>query len=128
MKVARIVINTQNALFADMLRRSLRSGGDFNIYLVERPEEVVPAFRRTAADIVLMEVTAYPPYRLEERLELCRQIKQSDPNCKVVLLVDEKAEQKIADDVKDAKLFGLIDQFVFSSVSSTYLVALLETL
>ena len=42
--------------------------------------------------------------------------------------MDEKIDTKIAEDVKEAKRMGLIDQFIFSSISASYLAALMETL
>lgn len=127
-KMARIVINTQNVLFADMLKRALRSGGDFTVYLVNQPDGVLAEVNRIAAEIVLLEVTAYTPWKLEERLKLRESIRKADPGCKVVFLVDENIDRKIAEDVKDAKLLGKIDQFIYSSISSAYLVALMDTL
>ena len=63
-----------------------------------------------------------------ERLELRSSIRKADPHCKIVFLVDEKIDAKIAEEVKEAKLMGLIDQFIFSSISASYLAALMETL
>ncbi|MGM9606361.1 MAG: hypothetical protein ACI3XJ_02540 [Oscillospiraceae bacterium] len=126
--MARLIINTQNALFADMLKRTLRKGGDFTVYVVDQPENVLAEVRRIAAEIVLLEVTANTPWKLEERMKLRDSIRKTDPDCKIVFLVDENIDPKIAEDVKNAKLLGLIDQFIFSSISASYLAALMETL
>ena len=126
--MARLVVNTQNALFADMLKRTLRKGGDFTVYVVDQPENVLAEVRRIAAEIVLLEVTANTPWKLEERMKLRDSIRKTDPDCKIVFLVDENIDPKIAEDVKNAKLLGLIDQFIFSSISASYLAALMETL
>jgi hypothetical protein len=42
--------------------------------------------------------------------------------------VDENAEKEVAEQVKQAKKDGLIDQFIYSSISSTYLSAIVECL
>ena len=95
---------------------------------MDRPGDVLAEVNRVAAEIVLLEVTAYTPWKLSERLELRSSIRKADPNCKIVCLVDEKIDAKIAEEVKEAKLMGLIDQFIFSSISASYLAALMETL
>ena len=123
----RIVINTQNFMFADMIKRTLE-GDDFSVTVVEKPEKLMQEFNRTAANIVLMEVTGYTPWKIEERMKLRNQIKQIDPDCKIVYLVDEKAESAVAQKVRRAKTDGLIDQFIYTSISAGYLLGVMETL
>ena len=122
----RIVINTQNFMFADMIKRTLESD-DFSVTVVEKPEKLIQEFNRTAANIVLMEVTGYTPWKIEERIKLRHQIKQIDANCKIAFLVDEKAEPAVAQKVLRAKTDGLIDQFIYTSISASYLLGVIET-
>jgi len=75
-----------------------------------------------------MEVTGYPPFALSERLALREQVKKQNPNCKIVVLVDENSEKEIAAQVRQAKKDGLIDQFIYGSTSASYLVAMMDTL
>ena len=100
--MARLVVNTQNTLFADTLRRTLGKDGDFTVYTVDRPGNVLTEINRVAAEIVLLEVTAYTPWKLSERLALRGSIRKADPHCKIVFLVDEKIDAKIAEEVKEA--------------------------
>ena len=123
----RIVINTQNFMFADMIKRTLESD-DFSVTVVEKPEKLIQEFNRTAANIVLMEVTGYTPWKIEERIKLRHQIKQIDTNCKIAFLVDEKAEPAVAQKVLRAKTDGLIDQFIYTSISASYLLGVIETI
>ena len=123
----RIVVNTQNYMFADMIKRTQESG-DFSVTIVDKPEKLLPEFNRTAANIVLMEVTGYTPWKMEERMKLRHQIKQIDPDCKIAFLVDEKAEPGVAQKVRRAKTDGLIDQFIYTSISASYLLGVMETL
>ena len=123
----RIVINTQNFMFADMIKRTLE-GDDFSVTVVEKPEKLMQEFNRTAANIVLMEVTGYTPWKIEERMKLRNQIKQIDPDCKIAYLVDEKEEPAAAQKVRRAKTDGLIDQFIYTSISAGYLLGVMETL
>ena len=48
--------------------------------------------------------------------------------CKIVLTVDENNEKNAADRVRRAKKDGLIDGFLYGSVSSAYLAAFIDTL
>ena len=123
----RVVVNTQNFMFADMIKRTLE-GDDFSVSVAEKPEKLMREFNRTAANIMLMEVTGYTPWKIEERMILRHQIKQTDPDCKIVFLVDEKAEPAVAQKVRRAKTDGLIDQFIYTSISASYLLGVMETL
>ena len=125
--MSRVVVNAQNYMFADMIKRTLEDG-DFSVTVVDKPEKLLTEFNRTAANIVLMEVTGYTPWKIEERMKLRNQIKQIDPDCKIAFLVDEKAETAVAQKVLRAKIDGLIDQFIYTSISASYLLGVMETL
>ena len=56
------------------------------------------------------------------------EVKAQSPGCKIVLVVDENTEKKLADKVRQAKKDWLIDNFIYGSVSSTYLSAVIDTL
>ena len=114
-------------MFSDMIKRTLESD-DFSVTVVEKPEKLIQEFNRTAANIVLMEVTGYTPWKIEERIKLRHQIKQIDANCKIAFLVDEKAEPAVAQKVLRAKTDGLIDQFIYTSISASYLLGVIETI
>lgn len=126
----RIIINMKDYVFADAVAQSLRADprGDFTVQNAASPEEVWQYSRLCEPFAVLLEVTRYPSYGLEERLELRNQIKAVDPDCRIVLMVDENSEEEMALQVRQAKKEGLIDQFIYASVSASYLVALMDTL
>ena len=75
-----------------------------------------------------MEVNGDPPYVLAERLIIRDEVKKVNPDCKIVLVVDENSEKEVAAQVRQAKKDGRIDQFIYGSISTNYLVALLDTL
>ena len=75
-----------------------------------------------------MEVTAYTPWKLKERMKTRNEVKAQNPDCKIVLVVDENTDKKLADKVRQAKKDGLIDNFIYGSVSSTYLSAVIDAL
>lgn len=124
----RIVLNMQNFVFGEAIEKALMAEGGFNIINVEKPADVANECRLAAANILLMEVTGYTPWLYEERMKIRDGVKGQNPDCKIVLLVDENSEKKVAERVKQAKRDGLIDQFIYGSTSASFLVALLDTL
>ena len=55
-------------------------------------------------------------------------VKVQHPECKIVLIVDENAEKEVAQKVKEAKKTGVIDQFIYGSISATYLADIVDSL
>ena len=125
----RVVVDMQNALFADAIATALQKfDSDFDVYQSERPAKTTDMCVFTDANILIMEVTAYTPRKLEERMKIRGEVKAQNPGCKIVLVVDENTEKKLADKVRQAKKDGLIDNFIYGSVSSTYLSAVIDAL
>ncbi len=77
---------------------------------------------------LLMDVTRLADSTIEKRLELCGKVKEYLPSCKTALLCDEQAYPDLADMVKQAKQFGKISSFFYSSVTADYLAAALDAL
>ena len=125
----RIVVDMQNFLFADAIARILRStDSDFDVRRSESPDKTAELCSLCQPYALLMEVTGYTPWRLEERLRIRDEVKQQCPHCKIVLIVDEKAEKILAQRVLQAKKDRLIDNFIYGSVSAAYLSAVIDTL
>ena len=125
----RVVVDMQNVLFADAIATALQNfDSDFEVYQSESPAKTTDMCAFTEANILIMEVTAYTPWKLEERMKIRDEVKAQSPGCKIVLVVDENTEKKLADKVRQAKKDALIDNFIYGSVSSTYLSAVIDTL
>lgn len=125
----RIVLDMQCTMFAEAISQSLSgSDPDFVVQRSESPDQTLSLCRSVLAHALIMEVTGFSPWRLSERLQLCRKLRQSVPQCKVLLLVDETANADLAVSVRQAKKDGLIDNFIYTSVSPSYLAAVLDTL
>ena len=125
----RVVINMQNALFCNAIADTLRrSGNELEPYVVATPDKVVDECKWIAPYVLLMEVTGYTPWKLSERMKLRDAVKEKNPECKIVLVVDENAEKEVAKQVKQAKKDGLIDQFIYGSISATYLADIVDSL
>lgn len=125
----RVVIDMQNTLFADAVAEALRRfDSDFEPIMSESPEKILFLCDSVLANVLIMEVTAYTPWKLEERMKIRDKLKKTNPDCKIVLVVDENTEKKLAYQVRQVKKDGLIDNFIYGSVSSTYLSAVIDTL
>lgn len=125
----RIVVDMQNFLFADAIARALKSAdSDFDVRKSESPDKTVELCGLCQPYALLMEVTSYTPWTLEERLIIRDEVKQRMPDCKIVLIVDENAEKKLARRVLQSKKDGLIDNFIYGSISASYLSAVIDTL
>ena len=122
-------MDMQNFLFADAIARTLRSAdSDFDVRKAESPDKTAELCSLCELYALLMEVTGYTPWKLEERLKIRDEVKQRMPYCKIVLIVDENAEKKLAQRVLQVKKDGLIDNFIYSSISASYLAAVIDTL
>ena len=125
----RVVIDMQNYLFADAIALALKNAdSDFYVCRSENPENTVDLCCLSVPYALLMEVTGHSPWRLEERMKIRNEVKRQTPQCKIVLIVDENAEKPLARRVLQAKKDGLIDNFIFGSISAEYLTAVVDTL
>lgn len=128
MKVRTIVIDMQSKLIASVFERILRQDmTDCNPMISEKPEDTAEQCRLFRPYALLMEVTGYTPWMLDERLKICEAVRRKVPGCKFVLSVDENAEPRLADKVKLCKKDGLIDAFIYNSVSERYLAAIMDS-
>ena len=125
----RIVINMQNSLFCNAISETLRiSENGLNPYSVDSPDKVVDECKWVIPYALLMEVTGYTPWKLCERMKIISSVRLQMPECKIVLIVDENAEKELAKEVRQAKKDGLIDQFIYGSISATYLADIVDSL
>ncbi len=124
-----VVVNMKDYIFADAIVQVFAGDteSDFIVERVYTPEEIHQYSR--IATVVLMETTEFAPaYSFESRMKIREQLKKENPDCKIVLIVDENSEKNLADRVVDAKRRGQIDNFVFGTVSAAYLKAVLRSL
>ena len=126
----RVILNMKDRIFADAVANTLRADeqGEFYVVPTTTSEEALEYGVTCDPYAVLMEVNGYPPYVLEERLKIRDAVKAADPDCKVVFIVDENSEEEVAEQVREVKKKGLIDQFIYGSISASYRVALMDTL
>ena len=125
----KVVLDLQSGLYAKAVRRILVQDLDgYQVDISKNPTETVERCRILQPDVLLMEVTGYTPWMLSERLSIRNEIKRHVPSVKIVFLIDDKAEVALVEEIKKAKQENLIDAFLFTSVSESYLVAVMDSL
>ena len=125
----RVVINMQNKLFCYAISDTLRrSGNELEPYTVDLPDQVAEECKWLNPYAILLEVTGYTPWMLCERMKIRDAVKAQNPDCKIAIIVDENAEKEEAKLVRQAKKDGLIDQFIYGSISATYLADIVDSL
>lgn len=73
----------------------------------------------------------HPTGHLEAELsgsDFCSAVKTSGGDCKVLLLVDENADEQLAAEVRQTVKDQLADDFIYASVSPTYLAGVIDIL
>ena len=119
----KIVVDMQNFLFGDSIAAAFKSSNyDIDVVRAETPQDTVELCRVYKPFVLVMEVTAYTPWLLCERMKLRDEVKAMCPDCKIALIVDSNTEKQAAKDVRDAKKNGIIDQFFYGSMTAEYLM------
>ena len=119
----KIVVDMQNFLFGDSIAAAFKNSNyDIDVVRAETPRDTIELCRVYKPFALLMEVTAYTPWLLRERLKLRDVVKAACPGCKIVLIVDSNTEKQAAKDIRDAKKNGIIDQFFYGSMTVEYLM------
>ena len=119
----RIVVDMQNFLFADSIAAAFKNSNyDIDVVRAETPQDTVELCRVYKPFVLVMEVTAYTPWLLCERMKLRDEVQATCPDCKIALIVDSNTEKQAARDIREAKKNGLIDQFFYGSMTAEYLM------
>ena len=115
---------------AESITRALRNCGEFLPYPVspEAHTSISAQCKSLGADILLMEVSYAPGTTAEARLNEIRQVRSSNPGCKVAILCDDNSAPEIAHKVTQFKKDRLIDIFFYTSVTENYLMSTLTSL
>lgn len=125
----KIVLDMQSGLYAKAIQRILvQELDDYQVIISESPDKTALRCRMMEPYALLMEATGYTPWMLEERLAIRNEVKKHNPDCKIVILVDDNADKALANKVKKAKKNGQIDAFLFGSVTDSYLAAMMDSL
>ena len=122
----KIVLSICNSLMELSITHSLTQTGGFQIVSVcPGCKEIAMECADASADILLMEAAFHIGATLDDCLKEAKRLRSLRPECRTILLCDENSAPEVARRIALAKKDGLIDDFVYSSVSESYLTAML---
>ena len=125
----KIMLNIHNCLMAVSIAHTLNQTGSFLVSSVQSGcGGAARACAQASSDVLVMEAAYDLGTTLDDCLKEAELLHSLCPKCKVILLCDENSVPEIARQVMQAKKDGQIDDFVYSSVSESYLTALLSAI
>ena len=124
-----IVLDMQSVLYARLLERAmLQELDNHQIIISKTPNLTKNICEIHKPRVVIMEVTGYSPWMLNDRLELSNKIRKNNPECKIIFMTDGDADKKLAEQIVKAKQSGYADSILFTSVSENFLAAVITSL
>ena len=125
----RVLIQMQNYLFANAIEASFQKEcASFEVCIAANDKELFDINAWFLPSVLLLEVAQKSSYSLPERLEIVNRLRSTNCNFKVVCILDETKDKALVEEVKMAKKDKFIDEFVFSSISASYLTAIIDGL
>ena len=117
----KIVLDIQSDIHAHTMERMLMQKlDDCQVVISESPDATAEWCKTHRPDVLLMEVKAYSPWMFKERMAIRDKVERNTENCRVILFVDDDTDGELTEKVRQAKREGLIDAFLFGSVSENY--------
>ena len=124
----KIVLDIQSNIHARTIERMLMQElDDCQVVISESPDSTAEWCKTHRPDVLLMEVKMFSPWMFSERMAIRDKVKRSTENCRVVLFVDDESKKNLTEEVQQAKRKGLIDAFLFDSVSENYFASVIDS-
>ncbi len=124
----KIVLDIQSGIHAHNMERMLMQKlDDYQVVISESPDSTTGWCQAHRPGVLLMEVKAYSPWMFSERMDICVKMKRTMPECSIILFVDDESDGNLTTKVRQAKRDGIIDAFLFGSVSDNYFAAVIDS-
>lgn len=124
----KIVLDIQSDIHAQTMERMLMQKlDDCQVVISESPDTTAEWCRTHWPDVLLMEVKAYSPWMFKQRMTIRDKVGRSVENCRIILFVDDDTDGELTEQVRQAKREGLIDAFLFGSVSENYFASVIDS-
>ena len=128
MKMKKIVLDIHSAIHAHNMERMLMQElDDCRVFVSESTDSTAEWCETHKPDVLVMEVKAFSPWMFSERMAIREKIKQSLADCRIILFVDDENGNDLTESVRQAKRSGLIDAFLFGSVSENYFASVIDS-
>lgn len=122
-----IVLIMKRKPVAQGFMNSLEDNPDIHLIYEPYYHKAIPTIQSHDAKATLIEVAEAGPYDIAYCLELCKELREKTPGCKLILMCSEQDEKTIKL-VVDAKGKKEIDDFVFFDVTIDYLASKLVSI
>lgn len=124
----KIVLDIQSDIHAQTMERMLMQKlDDCQVVISESPDTTAEWCKTHRPDVLLMEVKAYSPWMFKQRMTIRDKVGRSVENCRIILFVDDDTDGELTEQVRQAKREGLIDAFLFGSVSENYFASVIDS-
>lgn len=126
----KVLVNIKNGLLGEAVIRTIKECGEFVVCRIasDSTDCITNQLDLMDANIYLMEISYLPGTTLNQRLDEIQNLRNSNPECKVVILCDDTATPEIARKVTQLKKDHVIDAFFYTSVTANYLISTLVSL
>ena len=122
------VLDIQSNIHAHTMERMLMQElDDCQVVISESPDSTAEWCKTHRPDVLLMEVKMFSPWMFSERMAIRDKVKRSTENCRIVLFVDDESNKNLTEEVLQAKREGLIDAFLFVSISENYFALVIDS-
>lgn len=124
----KIVLDIQSGIHAHNMERMLMQElDDCQVIISESPDSTPEWCKTHKPDVLLMEVKAFSSWMFSERMAIREKVKRNAESCRIILFVDDESDGELTEKVRQAKRDGLIDAFLFGSVSENYFAAVIDS-
>lgn len=123
--MTRALLVMNEKIFSQCLRQTLE--GEFKCYIENNYKRAAITANLCRADVVLMDMPFQSKEELERIYAICREIRQENPNCKLMLMCAPDAEAASQSAI-NAKKNKIIDDFVYYDTSWKYLFSKLRAI
>ena len=125
----KIVLDLQSNIHAHNMERMLMQElDDCQVVISESPDSTAEWCKTHKPDVLLMDVKAFSPWMIDQRMAIRDKVKRSAENCRIILFVDDESNPDLIDKVRQAKRERLIDAFLFGSVSENYFASVIDSI
>ena len=128
-KMKKIVLDIQSNIHAHNMERMLMQElDDCQVVISESPDSTAEWCKTHKPDVLLMDVKAFSPWMLDQRMAIRDKVKRSTEDCRIILFVDDESDPDLIHKVRQAKRERLIDAFLFGSVSENYFASVIDSI
>lgn len=125
----KIVLDLQSNIHAHNMERVLMQElDDCQVVISESPDSTAEWCKTHKPDVLLMDVKAFSPWMIDQRMAIRDKVKRSTESCRIILFVDDESNPDLINKVRQAKRERLIDAFLFGSVSENYFTSVIDSI